>query len=567
MSSPRLSRARRISGTRAPRPYFRFGLPADGRAGARPAGALAAGRAALAGAARTRRLGGTARGRRTADRAGALATRTGAHPATGWLLVAVRPAPFDAGRGAGRAAGLPIGLAPGRATATFLAGGTGFALPRGAGDAALRDAFATGRERCRDLAGRRMRRRRLGVRRMLARCRVGVAGLGRDRLRRSLVGNGLGRRVSRRASPQPWESTGAAGFGFGAGQPLAPARAWLATRAWRAAQSAFVGDGGLDRRRGRRGGSWPSPGADFAGVCRPAAGPGAARLGAGAALLAGAGRLAAVAGFGAAADLTGAASAAGTAAGATAGGTAVGRSLGGRRRPGSLGGSRGLHRGDSGCRGGGRLHDRTVARRAWRARRCLADLRLGRLRLQRWEAQRLGCRRCCRFRDGAATVDRTVVTTGILDGGLDGGLDVAGPARTDRDDVDEGPGGRRAGVGRERRVAKDPLEPDLVAAEGGVGPDFRSRNRMLGAESTRRVDAGHWHVQAELGAGLGKQHPLVHRLEVVDRLPGLHLDNGHWFPGRVQRGENEVRVRLTGAGLDRHLPFIPDVDLDGEPLA
>ena len=146
MSIPRLSRARRISGT----PYFRFGLPADGRAWARPAGALAAGRAPLAGAAERVAFAEWLEAECPADRVGAFATRTGAPPRDGLLLAAVWPAPFDAGRDAGREAGraaaLPIGLAPGRATATFLVGGIGFALLRSGGDGALRDAFAPGRE-------------------------------------------------------------------------------------------------------------------------------------------------------------------------------------------------------------------------------------------------------------------------------------------------------------------------------------------------------------------------------------------------------------------------------------
>jgi hypothetical protein len=89
----------------------------------------------------------------------------------------------------------------------------------------------------------------------------------------------------------------------------------------------------------------------------------------------------------------------------------------------------------------------------------------------------------------------------------------------------------------------------------------------LGTKPARRVDAGHRHVQPELGAGLGKQDPLVHGLEVVDRLTGLHLDQRERLAGRILGCEDEIGIGLPSARLDGHPTLVTDVHLDDEFFA
>ena len=107
----------------------------------------------------------------------------------------------------------------------------------------------------------------------------------------------------------------------------------------------------------------------------------------------------------------------------------------------------------------------------------------------------------------------------------------------------------------------DQREPELVA-DRVVGPDFRDRDRQVAAQPAGAVDGRGRHVQVELRPQFTEGHPLRHRLEVVDRLGGLHLDDAHDLAAALL--QDEVRIPGRRSRPDGGRLFVADVDGDVE---
>ena len=94
-------------------------------------------------------------------------------------------------------------------------------------------------------------------------------------------------------------------------------------------------------------------------------------------------------------------------------------------------------------------------------------------------------------------------------------------------------------------------EPQLVT-DRVIGPDLGHLDADVGAQPPGHVDRRRRHVEVELGALLGKGRPLRHRLEVVHRLGGLHLDDARQAAPTLGGVQDQVgiprrRRRPTGA--------------------
>ena len=104
---------------------------------------------------------------------------------------------------------------------------------------------------------------------------------------------------------------------------------------------------------------------------------------------------------------------------------------------------------------------------------------------------------------------------------------------------------RRDGFAR----AVDEREPHLVA-DRVIAPDLGDVNLVVLAEPPRDIDHAGRHIQVERRAQLGEVRPLRQRFEVVDRLAGLHLDDGLQLMAAFLRLKHEVGIDGGRAGAD-----------------
>jgi hypothetical protein len=118
-------------------------------------------------------------------------------------------------------------------------------------------------------------------------------------------------------------------------------------------------------------------------------------------------------------------------------------------------------------------------------------------------------------------------------------------------------------AGRRRPVALHEIEVNLLA-EGDIRPQLGHVDLPGGDEAPGRVDGRDGHVEEERRTRLAKGGPLVGRLEVVDRLHGLDLDDALHAPGRLCRGEHEVGKMDGLSDLQRGAALVADVGVDQE---
>jgi len=84
-----------------------------------------------------------------------------------------------------------------------------------------------------------------------------------------------------------------------------------------------------------------------------------------------------------------------------------------------------------------------------------------------------------------------------------------------------------------------------------IAPDFPNENVAVLAQPARDIHHAGRDVQVERGAGLGEVRPLREGLQMVDRLPGLHLNNSLKTMTAFLREEDEVRIQSGGPRADR----------------
>ena len=93
------------------------------------------------------------------------------------------------------------------------------------------------------------------------------------------------------------------------------------------------------------------------------------------------------------------------------------------------------------------------------------------------------------------------------------------------------------------------------------------RNMTVGTEPPGDVDHSRRDIQMKRGFETPEGYPFGHRLEVVDRLDGLHLDHSHHLPAPVLRNQHDIGVHGGRTGPDRTVSLGPGVDTDVEPTA
>ena len=92
-----------------------------------------------------------------------------------------------------------------------------------------------------------------------------------------------------------------------------------------------------------------------------------------------------------------------------------------------------------------------------------------------------------------------------------------------------------------------------LVADDVIAPDFRDVNLVVLAEPPRHVDHAGGHVEVKRRANSAVMRPLRQRLEVVDRLAGLDLDDDLQLVAAVLRQQHEVGIERGRAGADRHV--------------
>jgi hypothetical protein len=83
------------------------------------------------------------------------------------------------------------------------------------------------------------------------------------------------------------------------------------------------------------------------------------------------------------------------------------------------------------------------------------------------------------------------------------------------------------------RSPKDGGKANLIAYRV-IRPDLGGIDLMIREETACAVDAPCRHVQVKLHVQAGKRLPLRHRLEVVDRLRRLYLDDADELAGTLR---------------------------------
>jgi hypothetical protein len=109
----------------------------------------------------------------------------------------------------------------------------------------------------------------------------------------------------------------------------------------------------------------------------------------------------------------------------------------------------------------------------------------------------------------------------------------------------------------------DQRETQLIA-EGVIGPHFSNGNLKIVAEPPRAVDAAGRHVEMERRPKTRERCPLRHRLEVIDRLGRLDLDDAQQFPPALVRLQNQIRIPEGRSGTDPRRLFGSRIDGDVE---
>ena len=95
---------------------------------------------------------------------------------------------------------------------------------------------------------------------------------------------------------------------------------------------------------------------------------------------------------------------------------------------------------------------------------------------------------------------------------------------------------------------------DLVA-NCMVAPDFPNENVAVLAQAARDIHHARRDIQMERGADLGKVRPLRQRLQMIDRLPRLDLNNSLKAMTAFLREQDEVRIQGGRPGADRGVLF------------
>lgn len=125
------------------------------------------------------------------------------------------------------------------------------------------------------------------------------------------------------------------------------------------------------------------------------------------------------------------------------------------------------------------------------------------------------------------------------------GLPRAGARRPRR-----GPTRFRGALARTLNEGKPDVLPDAV-----IAPDFSDRDLVVLAQASRDVDHRGRHVQMEGPTKLCEARPLGERLEVVDRFPGLDLDDRLQSPAARLGQQDQVRIQDHGPTLHGRILF------------
>ncbi len=92
-----------------------------------------------------------------------------------------------------------------------------------------------------------------------------------------------------------------------------------------------------------------------------------------------------------------------------------------------------------------------------------------------------------------------------------------------------------------------------------ITPDLVHVNLVVFAEPPGDIHHSGWHIQMEVGLELGEVRPLGQRLEVVDRLAGLYLNDNPQPMAALLGEEDQVWIKNGRPAADGGLLFTPGV--------